>query len=322
MPYGRAGARLVAPEPPSRSTVWRVATGADASALDRVVGGWLLERAAELDAGTDCGALTAWSVDGKALRGAKHGADTEVRLLAAVEHGRQLVVSQVQLAKKSNEIPAFRELLKGLAAQAGLQDVVFTADALHTQHGHARALHAVDADFVFQAKGNQPRLFAALDALGWDAVPVGHEATVRGHGRVVRRTMQVMPSTTRSAVPTRRAGLPVRALRPRPAGPAGQRGRGAGRHQPHRRPRRSGRTRRPGPRAVAAGGAALPAGHPLHRGSLPRPHPLRPPRHGHPAQPRIGAHRLAGRTGITEATRWAGRAMHRPFDLLGLPHGS
>ncbi|MGW3851534.1 hypothetical protein [Streptomyces fagopyri] len=36
----------------------------------------------------------------------------------------------------------------------------------------------------------------------------------------------------------------------------------------------------------------------------------------------IGAHRLAGHTAITEATRWAGRAMHRPFDLLGLPHGS
>ncbi|MER5431357.1 hypothetical protein [Streptomyces sp. NPDC002588] len=36
----------------------------------------------------------------------------------------------------------------------------------------------------------------------------------------------------------------------------------------------------------------------------------------------IGAHRLAGRTGITEATRWADRAMHRPFDLLGLPRRS
>ena len=32
----------------------------------------------------------------------------------------------------------------------------------------------------------------------------------------------------------------------------------------------------------------------------------------------IGALRPAGRTDITEATRWAGRYMHRPFTILGL----
>ena len=31
-----------------------------------------------------------------------------------------------------------------------------------------------------------------------------------------------------------------------------------------------------------------------------------------------GAHRLAGRTDITEATRWANRNMTRPFTILGL----
>lgn len=32
----------------------------------------------------------------------------------------------------------------------------------------------------------------------------------------------------------------------------------------------------------------------------------------------IGALQLAGRREITEASRWAGRVMHRPFQLLGL----
>jgi len=32
----------------------------------------------------------------------------------------------------------------------------------------------------------------------------------------------------------------------------------------------------------------------------------------------IGALRLAGRTGITEATRWAAHCMGRPFPILGL----
>jgi hypothetical protein len=34
--------------------------------------------------------------------------------------------------------------------------------------------------------------------------------------------------------------------------------------------------------------------------------------------PAIGALRLAGRTDITEATRWATRNMRRPFAILGL----
>jgi len=32
----------------------------------------------------------------------------------------------------------------------------------------------------------------------------------------------------------------------------------------------------------------------------------------------IGALRMAGRTDVTEATRWAGRSMDRPFTILGL----
>ena len=32
----------------------------------------------------------------------------------------------------------------------------------------------------------------------------------------------------------------------------------------------------------------------------------------------IGALRLAGHPDITEATRWAGRSMDRPFIILGL----
>lgn len=32
----------------------------------------------------------------------------------------------------------------------------------------------------------------------------------------------------------------------------------------------------------------------------------------------IGAIRLSGRTDITETTRWASRAIHRPFQILGI----
>jgi predicted transposase YbfD/YdcC len=203
--YRRADPSAVATAPPSKSTIWRVLTGADTHALDAAIGTWLLAQAeapepAEVPVppkdGDDDGEqtpLVAWSADGKALRGAKGTDGEEVRLLALMEQDKQLVIGQAQVTKKSNEIPAFYELLDDLQARGvDINDVVFTVDALHTQRKHARELHRRGADFVFQAKGNQPRLFAALDALDWAAVPIGHEQTVRGHGRIVRRTMQVL----------------------------------------------------------------------------------------------------------------------------------
>lgn len=324
--YRRVDAGADAGGPPSKSTIWRVMTGADAEALDAAIGGWLLEQAALLDtlaggsADEGVGELTAWSVDGKALKGAKGGDGKQVRLLAAMEHERKLVVGQVQLERKSNEIPSFYDLLDTLDADLG--QVVFTADALHTQRKHAKALHERGADFVFQVKGNQPGLFAALDALDWAAVPVGHEATVRGHGRSVRRTMQVMPVPEGLPFPhVSQAFLCERYV-----------------HDLAGRPLSAvavlGVTSLTAQRAGAAHLACLCSG----QWSIEVLHFIRDTLYAEDASrvrtgsgPRvmaalrnlaIGAHHLAGRTGITEATRWAGRAMNRPFSILGLPHGS
>jgi len=47
---------------------------------------------------------------------------------------------------------------------------------------------------VFCVKDNQPALFAALDALPWQDVPITHTSTSKGHGRIETRTLQVMPA--------------------------------------------------------------------------------------------------------------------------------
>ncbi|MDJ0346636.1 ISAs1 family transposase [Streptomyces sp. H10-C2] len=243
-----------------------------------------------------------------------------MRLLAFMEHGRQLVLGQVQMERKSNEIPAFYELLDQVGRQA--KGVVFTADALHTQREHARVLHGLGADFVFQVKGNQPRLFTALDALDWGRVPIGYEETVRGHGRSVRRTMQVLSAPEDLPFPhvsqvflceryvsdlqgkqvSAVAILGVTSVSPERAGAAELSHLCSGQWQLEvlhfvrdtLYAEDASRVRtRSGPRVMAA---------------------LR--------NLAVGAHRLAGRSGITEATRWASRAMYRPFDILGLPHGS
>ncbi len=52
-------------------------------------------------------------------------------------------------------------------------------------------------------KTNTPKLFAALDALDWAAVPIGHQTTQTGHGRSERRTVRAMdaPDHVRSLFP-------------------------------------------------------------------------------------------------------------------------
>jgi hypothetical protein len=194
--YGRRS------DPPSKATIWRVVTGADAATVDAVIGAWLLAQAAAHDvaagddaagddaagddaagddaAGTDradreAPELLAIMVDGKAVRGATDAEGNQVHLLAAATHDDALVVGQVEVGAKSNEIPQFAPLLDTLAAAGvDLAHTVITADALHTQRAHADYLHERGAGFVFTCKQNQPRLFAALDALPWPRPPLPH----------------------------------------------------------------------------------------------------------------------------------------------------
>jgi hypothetical protein len=78
--------RVPAPGFPSKTTLWRVLTGADASAVDAAIGAWLLGQAHRTAGGRESarqtaggpeshadhagGALLAVAVDGKTLRGA------------------------------------------------------------------------------------------------------------------------------------------------------------------------------------------------------------------------------------------------------------
>ncbi|MGH3794254.1 MAG: ISAs1 family transposase [Pseudonocardiaceae bacterium] len=191
---------------PSKTTLWRVLTGADGAAVDAAVGAWLTAQAATGQSTgehhTDAGepeepGLFAIAVDGKTVRGAVDSDGAQVHLLAAATHTDSLVLGQVQVATKSNEIPQLAPLLQNLAAAGvDLGEVVITADALHTQRGHAEYLHSVGAEFVLTAKLNQPRLYAALDTLPWAGTPIADRHVDTGHGRITTRTIQVLPAPT------------------------------------------------------------------------------------------------------------------------------
>jgi predicted transposase YbfD/YdcC len=202
--YGRRS------DPPSKATIWRVVTGADAAAVDAVIGAWLLAHAVArdvvagevvagevvvLETDQDTPEPLAIMVDGKAVRGATDTDGNQVHLLAAATHDDALVLGQVEVGAKSNEIPQFAPLLNTLAAAGvDLAHTVITADALHTQRAHADYLHERGAGFVLTCKQNQPRLFAALDALPWTQTPVAARELDRGHGRITTRTIQVLPA--------------------------------------------------------------------------------------------------------------------------------
>jgi predicted transposase YbfD/YdcC len=322
--YLRSGA-APAP-PPSKTTIWRVLTDAGAEAFDAAVGAWLMSLAgfttaatASRDTGEEACSRTLMQVrlDGKAVRGAKDADGNQVRLLAALagpDAAASVVAAQAEVGKKTNEVPMATVVLD----QVGLNGKIVTADALHTVQATANHIHEHGGEFVLPVKENRRALFDALDALPWGQVPIAHSATDKGHGRITTRTIQVLPAPEDLPFPhvsqvflieryvTGLHGQPISAVaalgvaspKPDQASPADLAGYVREqwsveslhwiRDTLYQEDKSKVRTRS-GPRIMAA---------------------LR--------NLAIGALRLAGRTDVTEATRWAGRSIDRPFTILGL----
>jgi predicted transposase YbfD/YdcC len=318
--YLRSGA-APAP-PPSKTTIWRVLTDADAGVLDVAVGTWLMSLAGftapAAPGREDCPpALMQVRLDGKAIRGAKDADGNQVRLLAALvgpDAASSVVAAQAEVGKKTNEVPMAAVVLD----QIDLNGKVVTADALHTVKATANHIREHGGEFVLPVKENRRALFDALDALPWDQVPIACTATDKGHGRITTRTIQVLPAPEDLPFPhVSQVFLVERYV--------------TGLHgQPIS--------------AVAALGVASPepgqataadlAGYVREQWSIESLHWLRDTLYQEDKSqvrtrsgPRtmaalrnlaICALRLSGRADVTEATRWAGRSMDRPFTILGL----
>src|SRR6266542_4493140 len=165
---------------PAATTVWRLLIRIDAEVLSQVLARWLRARATPVVVAGRRWRLVI-AVDGKVVRGARLPDGRQVHLLSAYDTSTGIVLAQVRIAAKSNEIPAFTPLLRLVAAQLGsLKDVLVVADALHAQTGHAELLAAAGGHLMAAVKGNQPTLFAQLKALPWAQVPVGDQTRESG----------------------------------------------------------------------------------------------------------------------------------------------
>ncbi|WP_226352944.1 ISAs1 family transposase [Pseudonocardia sp. ICBG601] len=131
---------------PHESTIRRVLQRVDASALEAALQSWVLPQLSAQPApeGTPRREQRrVLALDGKTLRGARvRAADGRVwlpHLVSVLDQTSGGVLGQVQVAEKGSEITAFTALLDPL----DLDDVLVTADALHTQRAHADGWHGL-----------------------------------------------------------------------------------------------------------------------------------------------------------------------------------
>jgi predicted transposase YbfD/YdcC len=200
---------------PAPTTLWRVWTRVDDTRLSPIMTRWVRARTPSTPtAGRRWRRVIA--IDGKVLRGAKLPDGRQVHLLSAFDTSTGTVLAYVQIAAKSNEIPAFTPLLDLVTAQLGsLAGVVFVADALHAQTAHAREVASRGAHLMVAVKANQPTLFAQLKGLPWAQVPVGDRRTDTGHGRTETRTVKALTVATPGGLGFPHAKQAVRITRTR-----------------------------------------------------------------------------------------------------------
>lgn len=170
---------------PEESTFRRVLSGIDAAVLDSLIGAFLWTRTAVVEG------RRVVAVDGKTTRGARTADQPAPHLVAAMDHATGVVLGQLAVAAKSNEIPAVRTLLKTFQ----LKGVVVTLDAMHTQTDTADLIVDAGGDYVFTVKANQPTLYKACKSLPWKHIPA-RSSTQTGHGRRSTRTIKVVQAPT------------------------------------------------------------------------------------------------------------------------------
>lgn len=140
------------------------------------------------------------AIDGKTLRRShdRTAGTAAIHLVSAWASANRLVLGQVKVDAKSNEITAIPALLDLLA----LHGCIVTIDAMGCQTAIARQIVAQGGDYVLALKENQGRLYGAVEALfqradgstasaaSTGSAGLGHDAVTtleKNHGRIETR---------------------------------------------------------------------------------------------------------------------------------------
>lgn len=139
------------------------------------------------------------AIDGKVLRGTLDEKQAGVYLLAAYLPSEGIVLMEVAIEGKGQEIEAAIRVLKCL----DLREKVVMGDALHTQRPASIQIVESGGEYIWVVKGNQPQLEEDLRLwFGPDPEPIPGMAYLpkdfetahsvnKGHGRIETRTLTV-----------------------------------------------------------------------------------------------------------------------------------
>ena len=138
------------------------------------------------------------AVDGKTVRRShqKKGGKAAIHMVSAFAARQRLVLGQVKVADKSNEIIAIPKLLEMMA----IEGAIVTIDAMGCQRDIAQKIVDKKADYVLALKGNQGTLredvelfVAEQKAKGFADTRISRDETVDGdHGRIETRATTVI----------------------------------------------------------------------------------------------------------------------------------
>lgn len=130
------------------------------------------------------------AIDGKTIRGAKSkGNKSPVHMVSAWANENNLVLSQVRVNQKSNEITAIPELIEKLM----IEDCIVTIDAMGTQTNIAEKIINNGADYILAVKENQKQLLEEIkDEFKFSKAIDTNINIDYGHGRIETRKCSVI----------------------------------------------------------------------------------------------------------------------------------
>ncbi|MCC0033916.1 ISAs1 family transposase [Pseudaminobacter salicylatoxidans] len=136
------------------------------------------------------------AIDGKtSRRSGKKGGHNPIHMVSAFAAQQRLVLGQVKVEQKSNEIVAIPKLLEMLA----IEGAIITIDAMGCQRDIASKIIDKKADYVLALKGNQGTLREDVELFSneqkssnfSDSTVSQHKSVDGDHGRIVTRNVTV-----------------------------------------------------------------------------------------------------------------------------------
>lgn len=177
---------------PSHDTFARVFARLEPSEFEQCFTNWINTITKELGA-------QVIPIDGKTLRGSydREAKQKPLTVISAWASSHRLLLGQLKVNSKSNEITAIPELLKML----NISGSIITIDAMGCQKSIATLIRHQGADYVLALKGNQGNLYDQVEEFFKQAQVAGfsgiehsyYHSSESGHGRIEIRHYYSVP---------------------------------------------------------------------------------------------------------------------------------